>query len=153
MVEYMEWIKGKITLVNDTYGELEINFPTLNGNRFGNKATMPVIQEVEVEHTFTTGDVAITKLSEWHLSSKSQAAIIGFDSSDCIERGKIGQANIATAAPENLIERVSHYPKQLYPYDSIFFGAKMNSGDVKVRVGYTMRAVNQNELMRSLIPR
>lgn len=152
MVEYMEWLRESLTLAADTYNEVEINFPNFNGPSQGSNE-MVCIQSIEIEHPDGT-EAAIGDYSKLHVSDKTKSAIISFDDDNCIEYfHKINQI-AGNAGFGNMVERVNKYPKELHPYKSIFFGGHATkAGTARIRIGYTIRNVNKNELMRSLIPR
>jgi hypothetical protein len=148
----MEWLRTNLVLGQTTYGEIELKFPVINGgNMFGQNGAMPVIHCVEAEMPIELD--AVGDYCKLHFSTKTQAAIINFNSSDCIDKF-FWSNSVAGVSDGDRICRSNPYPKTIYPYSSIFVGGyAAQVVTVPVRIGYTMRNVNQNELMRSLIPR
>jgi hypothetical protein len=151
--EYIEYVRGSLTVTAGTYGELEIKFPVISG---GGGSQLPVIHSVEFTHSLdslTTDDDS----SKLHLSTRTQTDVIGDSNSDCIESCNKFFKVDGSPATRNYIdnkERRFYSPKMVYAYDSIFFGAKVTRAcTVQVKIGYTMRYVAQRTLMKALVPR
>lgn len=152
----MEWIRAKLILADDTFNEVEVNFPQLRGPwQNSGRAVMPVIQEIQYELNPSVLD-AIGDKQELHIATKTKSTIGHLDDSDIIDRvGVTSNGTFAQGAMAyDMDKQKTSYPKTVYPYDSLFFGAlSAKACTVYARIGYCMRNVNQTELMRSLVPR
>jgi hypothetical protein len=161
MVEYIEKIVADLTLADNTYTEIEILFPQTRGPFGGTgrstKVPMVVIHDIDIEWKWDTLLVTDRDDAEAHLSESSQTAVQNITDQGCIEKFShqgVGEATANIYHIYNMIERVHHYPPIMYPYDSIYFGAiAQGTGYARIRIGYTVRMVNRNELMRAMVPR
>lgn len=133
-------IKGSKATTGAAYAEDEIIMPQAKGNQ------LPAIIGVEVKHPalLKTDE----KYSGWHISTKSQDALIDIDDVDCIAAQQRKHADGASVAgeggSEELVERYT--PPAPIPISSgkIYFGFNQDTGSAhtyKYKIFYVPRYV------------
>lgn len=156
MVEYKEHVDASITLADNTYAEAEIAFPQVKGpfaqsNR--NSVPMVIIHNIIFDWHFDSLMSTAFDDAQAHVCESSQSAIQTFENLGVVEVSHFESIGVPVNT-KNMVDRVKEYPPVMYPYDNIFVGAHaQGTGYLKVRIEYTVRMVNRNEVLRSIVPR
>jgi hypothetical protein len=147
--QILQFIKGSKASTSGTYAEDEIQMPESKGS------LLPCIKMVAVEHP-KMADLA-DKYSQWHLSIKSEDAVLEIDDENCIEGSQRHAAtNGAPVGVEDTIERI------IYPFpipvsrDKIYFGCYQDTAaghTYRYKIGYIpyyVKGVVQQKSMMSI---